>query len=159
MPNFQQSFWSLSLLANISWWCHQMETFSVLLTLWAGNSPVTGVIVMVVPYLTKLKVAIILYSKRVSRMWQRQHISTMATQIIGDSIICSIFDYANIKKVSKLCITDEGPVNYRRQGPVMRKVFPCHDFVIDKNDFQIFVTAAAVCDVHFFLFFKAFLHI
>ena len=25
-----------------SWWCHQMETFSVLLAICAGNSPVTG---------------------------------------------------------------------------------------------------------------------
>ena len=25
-----------------SWWCHQMETFSVLQTICAGNSPVTG---------------------------------------------------------------------------------------------------------------------
>ena len=25
-----------------TWWCHQMETFSVLLVLCAGNSPVTG---------------------------------------------------------------------------------------------------------------------
>ena len=25
-----------------TWWCHQMETFSVLLALCAGNSPVTG---------------------------------------------------------------------------------------------------------------------
>ena len=25
-----------------SWWCHQMETFSALLSLCAGNSPVTG---------------------------------------------------------------------------------------------------------------------
>ena len=26
----------------IAWWCHQMETFSALLALCAGNSPVTG---------------------------------------------------------------------------------------------------------------------
>ena len=25
-----------------SWWRHQMETFSALLAIWAGNSPVTG---------------------------------------------------------------------------------------------------------------------
>ena len=25
-----------------AWWCHQMETFSVLLAICAGNSPVTG---------------------------------------------------------------------------------------------------------------------
>ena len=29
-------------LVIISWWCHQMETFSELLALCAGNSPVTG---------------------------------------------------------------------------------------------------------------------
>ena len=28
--------------ATIAWWCHQMETFSALLALCAGNSPVTG---------------------------------------------------------------------------------------------------------------------
>ena len=27
---------------DTSWWRHQMETFSALLALWAGNSPVTG---------------------------------------------------------------------------------------------------------------------
>ena len=26
----------------VAWWCHQMETFSALLALCAGNSPVTG---------------------------------------------------------------------------------------------------------------------
>ena len=26
----------------VTWWCHQMETFSALLALCAGNSPVTG---------------------------------------------------------------------------------------------------------------------
>ena len=27
---------------SISWWCHQMETFSALLAICAGNSPVSG---------------------------------------------------------------------------------------------------------------------
>ena len=29
-------------MKNSSWWRHQMETFSVLLAICAGNSPVTG---------------------------------------------------------------------------------------------------------------------
>ena len=29
-------------VTGISWWCHQMETFSALLAICAGNSPVTG---------------------------------------------------------------------------------------------------------------------
>ena len=29
-------------LGTLSWWCHQMETFSVILALCAGNSPVTS---------------------------------------------------------------------------------------------------------------------
>ena len=29
------------LITSIAWWSHQMETFSVLLALCAGNSPVT----------------------------------------------------------------------------------------------------------------------
>ena len=33
----QRPSWS-----HIPWWCHQMETFSALLTLCAGNSPVTS---------------------------------------------------------------------------------------------------------------------
>ena len=32
----------ISFQYNVAWWRHQMETFSVLLTLSAGNSPVTG---------------------------------------------------------------------------------------------------------------------
>ena len=32
----------ISFQYNVAWWCHQMETFSVLLALSAGNSPVTG---------------------------------------------------------------------------------------------------------------------
>ena len=31
-----------NLVSNIAWWRHQMETFSVLLALCVGNSPVTG---------------------------------------------------------------------------------------------------------------------
>ena len=31
-----------SIVGEYTWWCHQMETFSALLTLCAGNSPVTG---------------------------------------------------------------------------------------------------------------------
>ena len=27
---------------NVTWWCHQMETFSALLAICAGNSPLTG---------------------------------------------------------------------------------------------------------------------
>ena len=27
---------------DVSWWCYQMETFSALLAIWAGNSPVPG---------------------------------------------------------------------------------------------------------------------
>ena len=32
----------ISFRYNVAWWRHQMETFSVLLTLSVGNSPVTG---------------------------------------------------------------------------------------------------------------------
>ena len=35
-------FTNQSFNINISWWRHQMETFSALLALCAGNSPVTG---------------------------------------------------------------------------------------------------------------------
>ena len=36
------SFHSLVMYICITWWCHQMETFSALLAICAGNSPVTG---------------------------------------------------------------------------------------------------------------------
>ena len=34
--------WVFSAAWDKAWWCHQMETFSVLLALCAGNSPVTA---------------------------------------------------------------------------------------------------------------------
>ena len=40
---FMCSWWRCSWEDNIStWWRHQMETFSALLAICAGNSPVTG---------------------------------------------------------------------------------------------------------------------
>ena len=36
------SSWYTSIFLSYSWWRHQMETFSALLALCAGNSPVTG---------------------------------------------------------------------------------------------------------------------
>ena len=38
---WQLSHWPLA-DAAVTWWRHQMETFSALLALYAGNSPVTG---------------------------------------------------------------------------------------------------------------------
>ena len=42
--NFHSSRWSCSIRLHFpdSWWRHQMETFSALLAIGAGNSPVTG---------------------------------------------------------------------------------------------------------------------
>ena len=37
--SFAIAYWELH---DDAWWCHQMETFSVLLAICAGNSPVTG---------------------------------------------------------------------------------------------------------------------
>ena len=37
----QPSRWQYVFVAVISWWCHQMETFSALLAICAGNSPGT----------------------------------------------------------------------------------------------------------------------
>ena len=34
--------WRHSRYAAYTWWCHQMETFSALLAICVGNSPVTG---------------------------------------------------------------------------------------------------------------------
>ena len=35
-------YWKQPISKNITWWRHQMETFSALLAICAGNSPVTG---------------------------------------------------------------------------------------------------------------------
>ena len=40
--NSEQKFALVSLSLTWSWWRHQMETFSALLAICAGNSPVTG---------------------------------------------------------------------------------------------------------------------
>ena len=37
-----QSQHQMSRIRFLSWWCHQMEAFSALLALCAGNSPMTG---------------------------------------------------------------------------------------------------------------------
>ena len=45
MPLFSKCYcssWWYYIIMLESWWCHQMETFSALLTLGAGISPVTG---------------------------------------------------------------------------------------------------------------------
>ena len=33
---------NFAIVCSMTWWCHQMKTFSVLLDICAGNSPVTG---------------------------------------------------------------------------------------------------------------------
>ena len=40
--DYQKSYQSDSIKIVISWWRHQLETFSALLALCAGNSPVSG---------------------------------------------------------------------------------------------------------------------
>ena len=42
LPMQDHQCWMLAIRATHTWWCHQMETFSALLALCAGNSPVTG---------------------------------------------------------------------------------------------------------------------
>ena len=39
---FMSSNWLHNLKCHLSWWRHQMETFSALLAICSGNSPVTG---------------------------------------------------------------------------------------------------------------------
>ena len=38
----QESAREIQVIPQSPWWCHQRETFSALLVLWEGNSPVTG---------------------------------------------------------------------------------------------------------------------
>ena len=52
------------------WWCHQMETFSALLALCAGNSPVTGEFPTQRPVMRSLDVFFDLrLNKRLSKQW------------------------------------------------------------------------------------------
>ena len=52
-----------------SWWCHQMETFSALLALCAGNSPVTGEFPSQRPVTRRFDV---FYDLRLNKRWSKQ---------------------------------------------------------------------------------------
>ena len=55
------------------WWRHQMEPFSALLALWAGNSPVTGEFPAQRPVMRSFDVLFALcLNKRFSKQWRRR---------------------------------------------------------------------------------------
>ena len=55
---------------TISWWRHQMETFSALLVICAGNSPVTGEVPAKRPVTRSFDVFFDLFlNKRFSKQW------------------------------------------------------------------------------------------
>ena len=59
------------LLGMQPWWCHQMETFSALLAICAGNSPVTGEFPAQRPVMQSFDVFFDLcLKKRLSKQWQ-----------------------------------------------------------------------------------------
>ena len=103
-------------LVYTAWWRHQMETFSTLLTLCAGNSPVTVII------------------------------SAMASQTnavsIVDSTVCSGAVQTKHQSSSSLAFVrgiHRSPVDFLHKGPVMRKILPFDDVIMGcPND--IFMT-------------------
>ena len=56
----------------LSWWCHQMETFSTLLAFCAGNSPVTGEFPSQRPVTQSFNVFFDLHlNQQLSKQWRR----------------------------------------------------------------------------------------
>ena len=71
-----RTWWSLRLQIR-SWWRHQMGTFSALLALCAGNSPVTGEFSSQRPMTQSFDVFFNLcLSKRLSKQWRRRWFET-----------------------------------------------------------------------------------
>ena len=78
--------------ANITWWRHQMETFSTLLALCAGNSPVTGEFPSHRPVTWSFNVFFDLrLNKRLSKQYRRQWFETPSPPLwrhCDDSLAC-----------------------------------------------------------------------
>ena len=90
----QSFFWLLHPLILKSWLRHQMEILSALLTLCAGNSPVTGVLLSQRPVTRRFDVFFDLcLNKRLSKQWWCWWFETPA---------CSLWRHCNVYKYSQL---------------------------------------------------------
>ena len=76
---------------RVSWWCHQMETFSALLALCAGNSPVTGEFPSQRPVTRSFDVFFDLrLNKRLSKQshWSWRHCNVYSFQVSKECVPC-----------------------------------------------------------------------
>ena len=70
------------ILVKISWWCYQMETFSVLLSLCEGNPPVTGGLPSQRPMTRSFDVSFNLrQKKRLSKQSRRRWFETPSSSL------------------------------------------------------------------------------
>ena len=91
-----------------AWWCHQMETFSALLALCAGNSPVTGEFPSQRPVTRRFGVFYLRLNKRLSKQPRRRWFETTSS---------SLWRHCNVKRRS--CSWRER-VFHGRASPILR---------------------------------------
>ena len=138
----------------MSWWCHQMEAFSALLALCAGNSPVIGEFSSQRPVTRSFEGFFDLrLNKRLSKQSRRRWFETpspslwrhsnhyndvimgaIASQITSLTIVYStVYSDADQRKhqsSASLAFVrgiHRGPVNSPHKWPVTRKMFPFDD--------------------------------
>ena len=105
-------------ISHNAWWCHRMETFSVLLALCAGNQPVIREFPTQRPVTQSFHYGDVI-------------MTAMASQITSLTIVCSnvYLDTDQRKHQSSASLTfvrgiHRWPVNSPHKGPVTRKIFP-----------------------------------
>ena len=119
-------------------WFHQMEIFSPLLGIWPGNSPVTGEFPVQWPVTRSFDVFFDLrLNKRLSKQSWGWWFDTPSRPVWRHCNVCgmssSIYLRGDImawKRRSFMRRINRWPVDSPHKGPVMRKVFPCHDVLV-----------------------------
>ena len=111
----QRKHQSSASLAFVSWWRHQMETFSALLALCAGNSPVSGEFPTQRPVTPSFDVFFDLHLiKRLSKHSRGWWFETLS---------CPLWRHCNVGNSPE-------PVNSPHKGPVTLKMFPFDDVIM-----------------------------
>ena len=134
----------------VTWWRHQMETFSALLTLCVGNSLVTGEFAAQRPVTRSFDVFFDLrlnkpLSKQSWRLWfetpsrsslhwrHNDHDGVSNHQPHG-CLLNRLFRRRSKKasklRVTGLCVEFTGTVEFPAQSPVTRKMFPFDDVIM-----------------------------
>ena len=145
----------------IPWWHHQMETFSTLLAICAGNSLVPGEFSTQLPVARSFDVSFDLHpNKQLSKQWWGWWFETQScpllSQITSLTIVYSIiYSGANQRKYqsSALLAFVRGihwsPVNSPHKGPVTQKMFPFDDIIMShawwRHQMETFSALLAIC--------------